>query len=1359
MLNVKAHSGPNSAIKGFLYAAFLVAGASCGTNSTAPLTTSKNGSAQASLSSWTTPANASGAYVMWSDGPASEIRSPPLSLMRNTPSPQGEDFEGPLNPPIDKGVVRSANRRAVFRDPLARVGAPPYAMPSIQLNFLGLGFSYPGFVISGTPADTNGDVSPDHYIQIVNTMFAIFRKDGTQLQAPRNVNSVFQGFSGGDGKCRDTNNGDPLVKYDWNANRWMISQFAFTSAGTGSQWQCVAISASSDPTGSWNRYAFGPMRLPDGTDLLPDYGKIGVWPDGYYMTANMFAGASLRFSGGRLIVFERPAMLAGTPARMVYFQQTNGYGGALPGDQDGKYPPPQGTPGLFVSDDNTPPGPQGHGDELQYWKLHVDWQNPQNSTVTNNPGGCPTQFLPGPCPIELPVPAFKLPCDDFNADPQGNCVPQFGSTQPLATLGDRLMYRLAYRRFPGDHESLLVQRSVDTGTNDPTGIRWYELRAPAGSTFKDADVPIIFQQGTHAPNDGMYRWMGSMAMDHVGNISLGFSTANSSTRNAMWIAGRLVTDPPGQLAQAEELVQQGLGSTQPPAGPGARWGDYSNMAVDPSDDCTMWYTTMVNDFNQNFRWDSHVANFKFDNCQANEETYQFTLPDSVTVNEPVSISISELHFDGTLNTDYNGTADLTSNDPNIQLPATATFVNGVSSVQATYLSSGMRSVYANDHASPVIFGLGNTIVNGGPPARYNVGAALPPTVKSGTSLNAQLLAVDQYGNLSSNYNGTVEVVCSDPDATCPSTATFVNGILNLNGLVLISTGTRTVTVTDPAQPTLTTTFSVLVGPEKFIFASVPATPQAGQPWTFNLSAVDHLGRPAIGFSGPNTRTRITVAGDPAATLPTPFELTDGQASNIPVTLTIAGIRVLTATLVLDASTTNTSTQSTCPDHTPPNCNPNVLPGAHTTYTLRRSSNPFPASSENGAVINNVTVFAKDAYTNTVTTYQGTVHFSSNDPAAELPADINLVNGSRSGLSITFHRDGARTVTITDTVNPSLTGTLPTYVYANQFVFDNTMVPACAASAIGVHAAFADGTVDTSYTGVTADVKIGSASPVRVTFTNGQATTGPVTSLSPVNVDVKDTVVPTLLHNSAEITATRGTSPTTYNITGLVSTIVAGTVAHMHAQAADCIGAFTAYNGAVHVSSNDAQAVLPGDSHATSGDVAFDVRLRAVGAAQTVTVTDTVSSSITATVHTSVTAAAKPTVSVSEPADAATVKGTITISDSVTVAPTANLVRNEILVDGTVVATNASLTQSTSYNTAPLTDGTHTFSARATDDLGGVTQNDVSAKVSNNALTTSNASSSGCSSTNSSGLGTTLPALLGIVALAGLARRRRRSPQV
>jgi hypothetical protein len=446
------------------------------------------------------------------------------------------------------------------RDPVIQSSASVSAnAPTAGAGFEGLGTGLPGATVNAAPPDPNADVGPSHVVEIVNEQFAVFSKTGTVLYGPANTNTLWRGFGGG---CETNNDGDATVKYDRLADRWIISQF---SVSTTPYLQCVAVSTTGDPTGSYYRYSFS-----YGNVAFPDYPKLGVWPDAYYTTFNIFNNGQT-FAGAKVCAFDRTKMLTGAVATQQCFNTSTAYGGLLPSDLDGSSPPPAGSPNYVLNFGTN---------SLNLWKFHVDWGSPGNSTFSG--------------PTSIPVAAFSAACNGG-----GTCIPQYGTSNRLDSLADRLMYRLAYRNF-GDHESLVVNHSVTAGSS--VGIRWYELRNPGGT-------PTVYQQSTYAP-DASYRWMGSVAMDHNGDLGLGYSVSSSSMRPAIRYTGRLASDPLNTL-QAESTLIQGTGSQ---TGGLHRWGDYSSIAVDPADDCTFWYTNEYLSSSGSFNWRTRIGSFKFPSC-------------------------------------------------------------------------------------------------------------------------------------------------------------------------------------------------------------------------------------------------------------------------------------------------------------------------------------------------------------------------------------------------------------------------------------------------------------------------------------------------------------------------------------------------------------------------------------------------------------------------------------------------------------------------------------------------------------------------------------------------------------------------
>ena len=492
----------------------------------------------------------------------------------------------------------SSTATAPTIDTVVQSVAPTAAAPAPSFTVEGI-----GNVNGVLPPDTNGDIGPNHYVQWVNLSFAVFARDPaggapTLVYGPAAGSTLWKGFGG---PCETTNNGDPIVLYDHLADRWVMSQLALPNlifgVPFGPFYQCIAVSATPDPLGAYYRYQYAFAKL-------NDYPKLAVWPDAYYMTMNQFAAGTLQFAGQGVVAFDRAAMLSGGPASMVYVDLASvdlNLGGMLPADLDGPAPPP-GSPDYFVQvDDNawnyTP------NDQLQLWKFHVDWTNPSASSFTR---------------------AAVLLTEPFDSNMCGyarNCIPQPGTTAKVDALADRLMYRLQYRNF-GDHESLVVNHTVDADGTDHGAIRWYELRDPSGT-------PFIYQQGPYAP-DSDNRWMGSAALDSAGDLAIGFSVSSATTFPSIRYTGRLASDPPGLLTQTETTLMAGNGSQTHSSG---RWGDYSLLTVDPTDDCTFWYTQEYYSQTSEAGWQTRIGSFRFPTCQAPSDFPYVTVatnPSSVT---------------------------------------------------------------------------------------------------------------------------------------------------------------------------------------------------------------------------------------------------------------------------------------------------------------------------------------------------------------------------------------------------------------------------------------------------------------------------------------------------------------------------------------------------------------------------------------------------------------------------------------------------------------------------------------------------------------------------------------------------------
>ena len=395
------------------------------------------------------------------------------------------------------------------------------------------------------PPDANGVAGPDHYMQTINTTYAIYSKTGNLLAGPANLNMLFGDVPG----AANPDIGDPIVLYDQIAGRWMAVE---ASSYKGTWRMMVAVSATDDPTGVWYQYSFV-------VGGLPDYVKLGIWPDGYYMSTN-----SAKYGDTDTYVLQREVMLAGGDSpKMVAFENPwrPGFPGYImvtpPVDNDGPAAP-TGSPGILIAhqDDVF----DGEADQLWMYELDVDWTTTSNSTFTR-------------------VQRIDVEPFDSNFNYLSEII-QPGTQVQLEPLSCVMMNAPIYRNF-GTHQTIVCCHTVNVDGTDHAGMRWYELRKTDGDW-------IIRQQGTYAPDEHS-RWMGSIAMSENNEIALGYSISSSTVYPGIRYTGQSATEyakASGIMNIPEEVIWDGTTSQTG----WYRWGDYSKMSVDPTDDKTFWYT-------------------------------------------------------------------------------------------------------------------------------------------------------------------------------------------------------------------------------------------------------------------------------------------------------------------------------------------------------------------------------------------------------------------------------------------------------------------------------------------------------------------------------------------------------------------------------------------------------------------------------------------------------------------------------------------------------------------------------------------------------------------------------------------------
>jgi len=486
--------------------------------------------------------------------------------------------------------------------------------PEIIAAFDGLGEGFVG--PQGTasfrnPSDNSLAVGPDHIVQIVNSRMAVFTKKGSRfettgrvLYGPVATNNVFRDF----GSAAKINNGDAVVRYDQLADRWLIvmpifrrlpprpneppkpksgEPVHFSLPGVegqpgpplvlfqppapaaadkdvapplprlpgqkrppenpgGSYAMCYAVSTGPDPLGSYYRYEF--VR-----PLFPDYPRPAVWPDGYYVPTSTGDDVIEK----HIYVAERSKMLKGEPAREMGFV-VDGANFLNAADLDGKELPPPGAPNIVMAAGGAQLKGVREDDGIYVWTFHVDWETPAESRLDG--------------PEKIPVARYRY----LGGGQLTNAVPQPGTDRRLDAQGDKIMARLVYRRI-GGRESIVAVHSVTTSRGGG-GVRWYEFRLDGNRRIR------LHQQGTYAP-DGFFRWMASPAIDGLGNIGIGYSFGGTLHFAGQRFAGRLANDPPGFLTLREAVLVEGEAAQTTTM----RWMDYSQTAVDPSDDRTIWY--------------------------------------------------------------------------------------------------------------------------------------------------------------------------------------------------------------------------------------------------------------------------------------------------------------------------------------------------------------------------------------------------------------------------------------------------------------------------------------------------------------------------------------------------------------------------------------------------------------------------------------------------------------------------------------------------------------------------------------------------------------------------------------------------
>jgi N-acetylneuraminic acid mutarotase len=497
-------------------------------------------------------------------------------------------------PPLPAGFEQ-------FQAMLKKIWRPTPKMPGPLLTFDGISAAQSG--CGCFPPDSNGDVGPNHYVNAVNSSFRVFDKSGNPLTPATTFNSLFAPLGNSTPCGNNQNDGDPFAFYDQLADRWVISDFAFPGLpGSGPFFQCIAVSTSPDPAGTYNLYAV--QHEPTQTTWVGDYPKMALWDTGgnpaqnaYFLTVNLVDGPSLGFEGVRVFALDRASMLTGGPANAIGFTIGAADVGAsysfVAANFRAGNPPPAGRDEFVLAIDSPATGgvtlTQVHGR-----LFHVDFVTPANSTFGVGPTHQPN--------AEITVDGFV----DAFTNTTTRLVPQQGTAVRLDTLGDKIMTPVVYR-FDGANESLWASNTVctDAACTGPTGIRWYQFDVTGGAF---PATPVQQQTWTNN-NDGLWRWMPSIAVDQAGNTAIGYSVSSPSMFPGIRYAGRLSSDPSSDLGQGEATMFNGSGNETDNRG---RWGDYTMTSIDPADGMTFWHVNQyLPSSGTGFNWVQRIGKFDF----------------------------------------------------------------------------------------------------------------------------------------------------------------------------------------------------------------------------------------------------------------------------------------------------------------------------------------------------------------------------------------------------------------------------------------------------------------------------------------------------------------------------------------------------------------------------------------------------------------------------------------------------------------------------------------------------------------------------------------------------------------------------
>src|SRR5580698_3633284 len=754
------------------------------------------------------PSSSSPVQRTWVMKPSKIAQTPPLYQIHD--QYVSSEFKEAEEVKLPGWLKKPAPPNPAFEDPALQLTYGPMISVNQGLSFDGIGESFTGpngtYSVGSVPPDTDMAAGTTQVVSLDNTGFAVFNKTtGAVLLGPLNTNTLWSSLGSGS-ECYTENDGDGIVKFDQLAQRWIITQFALGSSDTGPFYQCVAISQTDDATGSWTVLQF----TPGANGYFPDYPKLGVWPDAYSITFDMFNSTGSSYEGGAICGIDRINLLKGNSPTIVCAQLQSTDYALLPVDLDGPSYPASGAKEIYIENS----GASGSSAVLYMYRAKYN-------------------FTAGTVAVDSRISITVSTYANNTCTNTQKCVPQpthtgtvqngtFASESKLDTLAAHQMYRAAYRNF-GSYESVLLSGPVlpsgSGGSGSNTAERWYELRGI--NTSGGTGTPTVYQQSTFSPDTSLYRWMGSIAQDNQGNMLMGYSGSSSSVFPSVYITGRVPTDALSTM-EAESKVYAGLNSQVNLSGYayGYRWGDYTATMMD-TDDCTFWFTGEYLKQAGLFNWSTRILSFIFPSCSS-----PAAIPSPIPNSTLTSGTATFLWLSGTGNPSYTlsigqtqGGSDYCGGPQNYNaggynatlscLPTDgSTFwvrlttvggANGFNDYQYTAPSLQQSQTITFPNPGPVTYGVAPITLT----ATATSGLAVTYTVKSGPgSVSGSTLTV--------NGSGTIVVEADQAGNSNWAPAPPVTDSIVVNQATLTVTANNATITAGSPLPTFTASYSGFV---------------------------------------------------------------------------------------------------------------------------------------------------------------------------------------------------------------------------------------------------------------------------------------------------------------------------------------------------------------------------------------------------------------------------------------------------------------------------------------------------------------------------------------------------------------------